>query len=111
MRLSGPAYSIGFTLCYVLTLALELPVLGYYPLTGDWSFQDHSAQAGTAMHWYGLIFTALLAGLLVSTIGMLPRRSSIPVSNKLEQQLAGLGLVLSWLGMIVCASSLSQYFV
>lgn len=110
MRLSGPAFSIGFIICYVLTLSSELPVLGYYPLTGDWSFQDLSAQAGTVMHWYGLIFTALLAGLAASTILALPGVSSKPVGSKFERPLAVLGLISAWLGMIVCASLLGQYF-
>ncbi len=101
LRFSPQWFTLVFCLAYGAILALELPVPGYYPLTGRWSFGDFSIVDGTVMHWYGLTFEALILGVLAGVL--LPRR--------LAPRVLGLvALGATWALMAVAAFLLRSYF-
>jgi hypothetical protein len=100
-RFSPHWFTLGFCFGYVLVFALELPVPGYYPLTGTWSFTDLSATDGTVMHWYGLTAAAVVSGALPGFL--LPDRA-------LPRSIRGAIVAVVWLSMLVCAVLLRGFF-
>lgn len=69
MRDFHTAFLLVFSLTYVSLLAVEIPLLIYYPLVGKWSFTPLNGPYGPAMTWYGLVLASLAAGLLGGTVG------------------------------------------
>ncbi len=77
MRAFYAAFLMIFCLAYLCLLALEIPLLIYYPLEGLWSFTPLAEDHGPAMTWYGLVLVALvpaLAGGLAAGLWGLPER-------------------------------------
>lgn len=78
MRLSGPWFSIGFCIGYAVVFALDLPLFLYYPVPKRVVLSETAGLAGPAMHWYGLLASASIAGLVAGLIGrnewLTPRR-------------------------------------
>jgi hypothetical protein len=100
-RFSPHWFTLGFCLGYTLIFAFELPVLGYYPLTGSWSFTDLSATDGTVMHWYGLMLAAVAVGGLLGIL--LPDRA-------LPGPMRGSIVAVVWVSMLACAVLLRSFF-
>jgi len=72
MKFSAHWFGLVFPVVYLGCFALEQPVLYYYPLDGVWSLRPLGPEAGTVMHWYGLV---AVAGLAASIAGwVLPER-------------------------------------
>lgn len=63
MRAFHAAFLMIFSLSYLCLLALEIPVLIYYPLEGVWSVTPLGEGHGPAMTWYGLVLVALVPAL------------------------------------------------
>jgi hypothetical protein len=58
-----------YCVAYVAALRLDLPLFRYYPLTRSFSWpQQHLANQGPAMVWYGLMATAAICAAAVASI-------------------------------------------
>ena len=74
-RFSAAWGMIGATLTYLVVLALDVPLFVYFPQTGalQWgavaTANGVAVGLGPAMHWYGLLADALIAGGVVGLIG------------------------------------------
>ena len=69
LRFSPPFFSIGFCLAYMPVFTFDWPLFLYYPLHGTLSRTPLPADNGPAMHWYGLVATATLCGLVAALVG------------------------------------------
>lgn len=69
VRFSPPFFSIGLCLAYMPVFTFDWPLFLYYPLHGAFSRTALGPESGPAMHWYGLMATAALAGLVAALIG------------------------------------------
>jgi len=104
MRFSSTAFLFAFCLIYGIVFVFELPVLGYYPVTGTWSRADLTVSDGTVMHWYGLLLAALTGGAAAGFIAAvlppvagLPKRLSQLMDRWLLLPVWGLMLLMIWL--------------
>jgi len=104
MRFSSTAFLFAFCLIYGIVFMFELPVLGYYPVTGTWSRADLTVSDGTVMHWYGLLLAALTGGAAAGFIAAvlppavrLPQRLSQLMDRWLLLPVWGLMLLMVWL--------------
>ncbi len=63
-RFSTVAFSLVFSLAYLVALSFDGALFRYYPLTGQFTWGHVSlTDAGPAMAWYGLLATAAVAAL------------------------------------------------
>ncbi len=100
--ISLPWFTVVFSLFYIVVFAYDLSLFLYYPLPGRFSLAPLGADAGPAMHWYGMMASAAVAGLAA---GVVLRDRWIPAA------------LLSWLwlaplaAMLASAYLLRQFFV
>lgn len=70
LRISLPWFTVAFSLSYIVIFALDMTLFLYYPVIGELHVKPLvGAAAGPAMHWYGLVASAAIVGLVVSVIG------------------------------------------
>jgi hypothetical protein len=68
-RISLPWFSLTFSLSYIAFFVLDLPLFLYYPLTRQFTLSPlDAAVAGPAMHWYGLLASSAIAGLIAAIV-------------------------------------------
>jgi len=67
-RFSAHWFTLGSSLGYIILLALNAPLVLYYPLDGTWTVVRFDEGVGPEMHWYGLLLGAAAIGLLCSAI-------------------------------------------
>ena len=68
-RISLPWFTLTFSLSYIVFFAMDLPLFLYYPLTKQFTLTAiDAAVAGPSMHWYGLLASSAIAGLIVAAI-------------------------------------------
>jgi hypothetical protein len=68
-------FSVTFCIVYTFAYYFDLSPVKYYPLANEIVLEMH---AGPVILWYGWVFTAALAGLIVAAI--VPRRWAARVS-------------------------------
>jgi hypothetical protein len=68
-RLSGPWFTAGFCVAYPLVFALDWALFLYYPVPGRFHWGNAAQDVGPPMHWYGLVATAALIGLVAALAG------------------------------------------
>lgn len=63
-----PIYAAVFAIIYVIVEQMNLPLFTYHARTGQfgWLYQASVAPNAPAMHWFGWIFTSLIAAGIVS---------------------------------------------
>ena len=67
-RPSSAAFAVIYSVAYTVALAMNWPLFNYYPLSGQFSLGPHQiVDAGPPIVWYGLIATALLVAIALST--------------------------------------------
>jgi hypothetical protein len=96
------AFAAVYSLCYVALLALELPLIVYYPLEGVWTLTPAEEDLGPAMTWYGL---ALLAAAPAALAGAIAAARGLPA--RLEAAAAWVPLP----AMVACAALMHEFFV
>ena len=90
-------FTVIFCLAYIPVFALDWPLLLYYPLVKRVEFTELAGNAGPAMHWYGFVASAALAGLIA---GLFLKDRWIP------------NLLLEWLWLApVAATAASLYLL
>lgn len=109
MHLSASAFLWGFAICYSVVFSFELFTLGYYPLTAVWSFADRSLTDGTVMHWYGLLITSIIAGLVFSLASAWLLQAVKPTSSAAFSR-RFLPILPVWLLMLQSVWLLRDYF-
>ena len=67
-RLSRSWFTLGFCLAYPLVIALDWPVFVYFPQSRHFHWGSATNDVGPAMHWYGLMASASLAGLMLALL-------------------------------------------
>ena len=102
MRAFYSAFLAIFSLCYVSLLALELPLLIYYPLEGVWSFTPLGEEYGPAMAWYGLVLGSLVAAFIGGIVAVL---------CGLPDRAGALAPVIAALAMVVCIILMQDFFL
>ncbi|MFO0334702.1 MAG: hypothetical protein ACK53C_06645 [Pseudomonadota bacterium] len=66
---SWPWFTVGFCVAYPLVFARDWALFLYYPVSGRFHWGNAAQDVGPPMHWYGLVATAALAGLVVAMVG------------------------------------------
>lgn len=67
--LSRPWFTVGFCLAYPLVFARDWALFVYYPQSQRFHWGNAAQDVGPPMHWYGLVATAALVGLVVALVG------------------------------------------
>lgn len=68
-RISFPWFTLTFSFSYIVFFIVDLPLFLYYPLTRQITLSPLAADvAGPAMHWYGLLASSAIAGLITALI-------------------------------------------
>ena len=102
MRTFHAAFLIGFATTYFFLLAMEIPVLIYYPLHERWSFIVLGDEYGPAMTWYGHVLASLAPAVV---FGVTAARWGMP------QTLVAAAPLIAVLSMIACAILMSGFFI
>lgn len=67
--LSLPWFTVGFCLAYPVVFARDWPLFLYYPQVQRFHWGSAAQDIGPAMHWYGLVATSALVGLILALVG------------------------------------------
>lgn len=90
-RFSTLGFTLGFCLSYPLIFARDWALVVYFPQPHRWHWGTVTPDVGPAMHWYGLLASATLAGLLA---GMLCQDDALPTVLRRARWWPGLYAVL-----------------
>ena len=102
MRAFSATFAAVYSLCYVALLALEQPLIIYYPLEGAWTLRPAEQDLGPAMTWYGL---ALLAAAPAAVAGAIAAARGLP---------ARLEVAAAWVplpALVACAALMHEFFL
>lgn len=66
--LSRPWFTVGFCLVYPLVFAMDWPLFVYFPQVQRLHWGSTAHDIGPGMHWYGLVATSALAGLVLGVV-------------------------------------------
>jgi hypothetical protein len=70
-------FTVVFCVAYVPILVFDWPIFVYYPQGMHIHLRERATEAGPAMHWYGLVASAAIAGGITSLLcrlSWLPKR-------------------------------------
>lgn len=75
MNFSLPWFTVAFSVAYIFIFAMDLALFLYYPLVREFHLGEVKGAVGPAMHWYGLVASAAIAGIAT---GLFARDRWIP---------------------------------
>lgn len=100
-----PIFAAAFAIIYLIVEQMNLPLFTYHPRTGlfGWLHQPSVAPNAPAMHWFGWIFTSLLAAGAVSL-------AALPLTRDREPP-AWIGWVIPLAVMVVFVYLFRNFFI
>lgn len=102
MRAFSTAFAAVYSLAYVALLALEVPLVVYYPLEGLWTLKPAEEDLGPAMTWYGLTLLATAPAVFAGTLA---------AARGLPARLETFAAWVPLLAMVACAALMHDFFL
>ena len=65
---SRPGFTVGSCLAYPVVFAADWPLFVYFPQVQRFHWGAAAQGTGPGMHWYGLVATSALVGLVVALV-------------------------------------------